>query len=65
MKCPGCGEEVNPEAIACPNCKRKVVVDHPADIPGVKHMPLKPPPNYPDTTNGGDEQADHRPGSLR
>ncbi len=39
--CPNCNEQILDTLPACPNCRCNIHVEHPADIRGVKHMPLE------------------------
>jgi ribosomal protein S27E len=46
VPCPNCLNKVFETAPACPSCGTHIYIEHPADIPGVKHQPLKyPSPN--------------------
>ena len=42
--CPGCGSDVATTAVACPDCGRKTLVEHPGDLERVKHSPTDLPP---------------------
>jgi DNA-directed RNA polymerase subunit RPC12/RpoP len=39
IACPRCSHSVLDMAPACPNCGLKVYIEHPGDIPGVRHLP--------------------------
>lgn len=38
--CPECRKQVDVSVPACPHCGAAINVEHPADIPGVKHKQL-------------------------
>ncbi len=40
ISCPGCGESVLDNVPACPKCRTRIYVEHPADITPAKHPQL-------------------------
>ncbi|MGV3485700.1 MAG: zinc ribbon domain-containing protein [Planctomycetaceae bacterium] len=43
VRCPGCGELVDEQAIACPNCGEQIDVEVPGDMTHTRHPPLDLP----------------------
>lgn len=60
VECPGCGNDIIEDAVACPTCGRKNFVEHPGDMERVKHSPTDLPPAEPDSYGPSDDRIDER-----